>query len=89
MRFLTDPTIYKAAIQPATVDTPLADHIASNRKYMPYCADCLGAVDGTHIPISPPNNVNKPTWRIRKGFTSQNVLAVCDFEMRFTNVLYV
>ena len=87
MRFLIDPAIYNAAIHPATVHTPLAERIAENRNYRSYFADCAGAVDDTHIPVSL-RNAEKAAWRNRTGFMSQNVLAICDFDMFFTNVLY-
>ena len=87
MRYLTDPAIYDSVVCPATVNTPIADHITNNRNFYPYFKDCLGAVDGTHIPISL-TNCTKPLWQNRKGYTSQNVLAICNFDIYFTNVLY-
>ena len=88
MRFLIDPMIYKSVVRPATAGTALAEGIASNGNYMPYFKDCVGAVNGTHIPVSPPADVNKAAWRNRKGYTSQNVLEICDFDTYFTNVLF-
>ncbi|KAL6614646.1 hypothetical protein ACP70R_036916 [Stipagrostis hirtigluma subsp. patula] len=55
------------------------------KKYSPYFDGCIGAIDGTHIPVT----VLEPAhddFINRKGFTSQNVLAVCDMDMRFTFV---
>ncbi|XP_073037105.1 uncharacterized protein [Primulina eburnea] len=47
--------------------------------------DCIGAIDGTHICIRVP-----PSKQIdfigRKGYTSTNVMVVCDFDMCFTFV---
>ncbi|XP_022685298.1 putative nuclease HARBI1 [Setaria italica] len=43
------------------------------------------AIDGTHIPVSVPEHAHDDFIN-RKGFTSQNVLAVCDMGMRFTFV---
>ena len=88
MCFLIDPAVYKSVIQPATAGTLLAERIACNCNYMPYFADCIGVVDGTHIPVSPLNDINQPAWHNCKGYTLQNVLAICDFDMRFTKVLY-
>jgi hypothetical protein len=46
---------------------------------------CIGAIDGTHIPIAKPKN--NPTDYINKSFTySLNVQAVCDFKYQFLNV---
>ncbi|GAV80413.1 Myb_DNA-bind_3 domain-containing protein/DDE_4 domain-containing protein [Cephalotus follicularis] len=44
---------------------------------------CIGAIDGVHIPvcISPLEAI--PYIR-RKGILTQNVMAACDFDMRFT-----
>ena len=48
--------------------------------------NCIGAIDGTHVPITVPTE--KVVQYIgRKGIITQNVLAVCDFDMRFTFVL--
>ena len=87
MHFLVQPAIYNSIIRLITADMPLPDHIASNRNFHHYFADYIGAVDGIHIPVSPSNS-DKALWCNRKGFTSQNNLAVCDFDMNFTNVMY-
>ncbi|CEO96901.1 DDE Tnp4 domain-containing protein [Plasmodiophora brassicae] len=60
--------------------------IRRNRKWYPYFKDCLGALDGTHIPCRPPKDRERP-FRNRKSFVSQNVLAVCSFNLRFLYVL--
>lgn len=55
-------------------------------RFSPYFNNCIGAIDGTHIEVTVPND--KVVQHLnRKGKTSQNVLAVCDFDMRFTFVL--
>ncbi|XP_004964672.1 uncharacterized protein LOC101786969 [Setaria italica] len=54
-----------------------------NPRFAPYFNNCIGAIDGTHIPVVVPNDkVVQHTGR--HGYTSQNVLAICDFDMRFT-----
>jgi hypothetical protein len=60
--------------------------IQNNRKFYPYFRDCIGALDGTHIPAIVAIDIDKP-FRNRKGFISQNVLAVCNFDMTFSYVL--
>ncbi|KAL5565246.1 hypothetical protein UlMin_028410 [Ulmus minor] len=45
--------------------------------------DCVGVIDGTHIEYVVPSKVDS-VYRNRKGFTSQNVMAMVDFEMKFT-----
>ncbi|KAL5550387.1 hypothetical protein UlMin_000563 [Ulmus minor] len=57
--------------------------IAENRRFSPYFRGCVGAIDGTHIPCVVDADV-AAAYRNRKGFTSQNVMAVVDFEMKFT-----
>jgi hypothetical protein len=61
------------------------DRLRSPRFY-PYFKDCIGAIDGTHIPLTVPSNLFVQ-YLNRKGRTTQNVLAVCDFDMRFSFVL--
>ncbi|XP_072151744.1 uncharacterized protein [Setaria viridis] len=57
-----------------------------NPRFFPHFNNCIGAIDGTHIPVVVPSN--KVVQHLcRKGFTTQNVLAVCDFDLRFTFVL--
>ncbi|KAL5576731.1 hypothetical protein UlMin_018430 [Ulmus minor] len=45
--------------------------------------DCVGAIDGTHIPCIVDAHL-QAAYRNRKGYTSQNVLAVLDFDLKFT-----
>lgn len=46
----------------------------------------MGAIYGTHIPAMVPM-CDAPSYRNRKGQISQNVLAVCNFDMEFIYVL--
>ena len=86
MKLFLRKGIYEPAIQPATQDTPLHISISSSPMYSPFLDDCIGAVDGTHIPVSPPSAERK-SFRDRSGHITQNVLAICNFDMRFTDVL--
>lgn len=61
-----------------------ARHPRLNR-YAPWFDGCAGALDGTHIRVIVPRDVHD-YWINRKGYTSQNVLAICDLDMRFTYV---
>jgi len=67
-------------------DTPLSPRIADDPKYTPYFDDCVGALDGTHILAHIPTE-EQARYRNRKGTVSQNVLAVCSFDMRFLYLL--
>ncbi|KAL5566862.1 hypothetical protein UlMin_030026 [Ulmus minor] len=50
----------------------------NNRRF-----DCVGAIDGTHIPCIVDAHL-QAAYRNRKECTSQNILAVVDFDMKFT-----
>ncbi|GMN63337.1 hypothetical protein TIFTF001_032422 [Ficus carica] len=55
-------------------------------KYRPWFDCCIGAIDGTHVPCVP-RHENADGWINRKGFHSQNILAACSFDMKFTYML--
>ncbi|XP_056687225.1 uncharacterized protein [Spinacia oleracea] len=57
--------------------------IRGNYKYWPHFKDCIGAIDGTHIPCVVPEEDRIP-YIGRKGHPTQNILAICDFDMLFT-----
>jgi hypothetical protein len=55
-------------------------------RFWPYFKGAIGAIDGSHVPmIVPVDEVVNHTNRC--GYTSQNVLAICGFDMRFTFVV--
>ncbi|GLT83173.1 hypothetical protein SLE2022_014780 [Rubroshorea leprosula] len=60
--------------------------IMSSSRFYPYFKDCVGAIDGTHIrvKVSP---LDAPKYRGRKEYPTQNVLAACTFDLKFTYVL--
>lgn len=47
--------------------------------------DCIGAIDGTHIPAMVSGDAS--SYRNRHGIISQNVLAACNFDLEFIYVL--
>ena len=55
-------------------------------RFWPHFKDAIGAIDGTHIPCIVPEK-EQPKYRNRKGVTTQNVMAICDFDMRFIFVV--
>lgn len=57
--------------------------IQSNPRFFPYFQNCLGAIDGTHIPMTIPVDKAAP-FRNRKKTLSQNVMIACDFDLNFT-----
>ncbi|XP_031402089.1 uncharacterized protein LOC116211730 isoform X1 [Punica granatum] len=62
-------------------DTTPPEILRSNR-YNPYFKDCIGVVDGMHIPAHVPAK-DQSRFRNKKGFLSQNVLAACTFDLQF------
>ena len=77
--------LYKHVVKLPTADTPIPPRIAENTKYTPFFDNCIGALDGTHIPIMVEPEKQSP-YRNRKGFLSQNVLAACTFDLQFCYV---
>ncbi|RLN29183.1 uncharacterized protein C2845_PM05G30760 [Panicum miliaceum] len=57
--------------------------IASDPRYMSFFQNCIGAIDGTHVPITI-SEESAPPLRNRKGILSQNVMCACDFDLKFT-----
>ena len=57
-----------------------------NPRFHSFFNNCIGAIDGTHIPYVMPSN-KLVQHMCHKGMTTQNVLVVCDFDMMFIFVL--
>ena len=55
-------------------------------RFWPHFKDCIGVIDVTHIPVIVPLH-EQPKYIGRHGYPSQNVMAVCDFDMRFIFVV--
>ncbi|KAL0361282.1 UNVERIFIED_CONTAM: hypothetical protein Sradi_3812700 [Sesamum radiatum] len=73
---MTKPCFY--ALVDALTSRRLLPHGQTSR-------DCVGAVDGTLVPVWVPRR-DQIRYRSRKGGLAQNVLAICDFDMNFTYV---
>ncbi|XP_058770478.1 uncharacterized protein LOC131644069 [Vicia villosa] len=56
-------------------------HIANDERYMPYFKYCIGCIDGITACIP---EAEQMRYRGRKGITTFNVMASCDFDMCFT-----
>ncbi|XP_060200766.1 uncharacterized protein LOC132629037 [Lycium barbarum] len=63
------------------VHTKLRD----DKTYWPYFRNCIGAINGTHVACIVPSK-DQIKYICRKGFTSQNVMTVCDRDTCFTFV---
>ncbi|KAI3744360.1 hypothetical protein L1987_57439 [Smallanthus sonchifolius] len=64
-------------------DVPV--HILNNPRYYPMFKDCIGAIDGTHVRASVRQS-EQAKYIGRKGYATQNIMVVCDFNMCFTFV---
>jgi hypothetical protein len=51
-----------------------------------FIKDCVGAIDGTHVPANVPVKI-QGKFRGRKEGTTQNVLATITFDLKFIYVL--
>jgi hypothetical protein len=54
-------------------------------EYTPFFDGCIGVIDGTHIEMCVDEEAHDD-FTNRKGYTSQNVIVVCDLDMRFTYI---
>ncbi|KAL5804497.1 hypothetical protein ACOSQ3_031297 [Xanthoceras sorbifolium] len=64
----------------------LPNKYRQNTRFYPYFKDCIGAIDGTHIPAMVTGR-DISSYRNRHGTISQNVLAACNFDLKFIYVL--
>jgi hypothetical protein len=86
IRYFLRKSVYDFAIQPLQEGAPIADTIQYNHKFFPWFKDYIGAINGTHIPVSPPAAI-RASFRDHHGRLTQNVLAICSFDMKFTNAM--
>ncbi|XP_018435774.1 uncharacterized protein LOC108808072 [Raphanus sativus] len=56
--------------------------LGNDDRYWPFFKDCIGALDGTHISFRSPKG-NAEAYRGRKHVPTMNVLAICNFDMKF------
>jgi hypothetical protein len=78
--------LYPAFVTLPDSATPLSSRIAHDDRFFPFFKDCIGALDGTHINMHVALH-EQPRYRNRKGMLSQNVLAVCNFDLSFVYLL--
>jgi hypothetical protein len=78
--------LYLHEVKLPTIETPIPYHIRKSRKFWPHFKDCIGALDGSHVNAHVPTD-RQGSYRNRKGQLTQNVLAVCNFDMLFTYIL--
>ena len=72
----------KDNIQPVDRDFKIVHPSLQDARFWPHFKDAIGAIDGSHIPVEVPED-EKVNHTGRHGYTSQNLLAICDFDLRF------
>ena len=77
---------YGRYVKQPTASTPLPPHLFEDTKFVPYLKNAIGAIDGVHTLVYPPQS-ERAKCRNRKGQLSLNHLAACNFEMEFTYLL--
>jgi hypothetical protein len=61
-------------------------HKLQGPRFWPHFRDRIGAIDGTHIPVTILAS-DLPKYIGRHSYSSQNIMPVCDFDTRFTFVV--
>lgn len=59
--------------------------ILSDPHFGPYFENCIGAIDGIHVPLTISDREAAP-YRNREGSLTQNVMLACDFDFNFVHV---
>jgi hypothetical protein len=76
----------KANIKPRDQNFTVEHPKVTKDRFWPHFKGAIGAIDGSHIKVSV-GAEEVVNHTCRHGYTSQNILAVCDFDMRFTFVV--
>ncbi|KAH6794826.1 nuclease HARBI1-like protein [Perilla frutescens var. hirtella] len=66
--------------------TRIPAKIKESTRFMPFFKNCIGAIDGTHMPAMVTGR-EVSSFRNRHGMQSQNVLAACNIDLQFIYVL--
>jgi hypothetical protein len=82
LMIFSSPPFYSKYVCLPTENNPTPPQIRNNPKFWPFFRNAIGAIDGSHIHSAPPAS-ERPLFRNRKGFVSQNCLFGCDFGLRF------
>jgi hypothetical protein len=67
-------------------NAPTPPEIRNDNRFYPFLDGALGAIDGTHIRCTS-SAADRDAARNRKGVLTQNCLAACTFDLRFTYFL--
>jgi hypothetical protein len=82
---VASPTFYNRYVK-LPMREQIPPEIRDNPKLFPFFRNCRGAIDGSHIDAFVPDD-KAAQYRDRKGRLSQNILAACTFDMRFSYIL--
>ncbi|KAH6822008.1 nuclease HARBI1-like protein [Perilla frutescens var. hirtella] len=66
--------------------TGIPAKIQESTRFNHFFKDCIGAIDGTHIPTMVPDR-EVSSFRNRHGMQSHNILVACNFDLQFMYVL--
>ena len=86
LNIFSTPPFYSDFICLPTNATPIPPEVYFEPRFYPFFDGALGAIDGTQISAAVEGDLG-PLMRNRKGGITQNVLAVCTFDLRFLYVL--
>ncbi|KAI9126084.1 hypothetical protein K1719_003502 [Acacia pycnantha] len=64
----------------------ISSQLRDDSRYWLYFQGCIGAIDGSHIPVIPPTN-DQIHFIGSKGYPTHNVMLACNFDMIFTFVV--
>jgi hypothetical protein len=78
---------YNKYVRLPTSATPQSPVISLSPKFSLFFDKAVGTIDGTHIPEWT-SLADRIRYRNRKGFVSQNVLSMCNFDLEFTYGIY-
>ncbi|CAL5324984.1 unnamed protein product [Camellia sinensis] len=77
-------SVHSRSLTPEQVQQGGHPHLRSQQRYWPF-KDCIGALDGTHV-MARVSQEYATSYYGRKGVPTQNIIAVCDFNLCFTFV---
>ncbi len=93
MSVLLKPLLAHSIIPTTTTDgyaclqriasTPPPQSLRDDKRFDPWFKNCLGAIDGTFIPLTYRSRLDHARYRTKKKILCINVLACCTFDLRF------
>ena len=86
LQALATPPFYTLYVQLPSANSPCPPEIRNSARFYPFFDGVLGAIDGTHINCTS-SAEDRDAARNRKGMLTQNCLAACTFDLRFTYLL--